>query len=273
MDLPVLTPDPYRVASDTWLIPTFADAPGLGYHAAHSLVIRGREPIVVDTGTSFVRDAWLHNAFSVVDATDVRWIFISHDDHDHIGNIDAVVELCPNATIVANFGVVGRLALDVALPLERMRWLEPGDVLDAGDRTLTLVRPPLFDSPSTRGFHDSATGLLWAVDSFGALFPGAAFEADDIPGDLYDESFTLLNMLNTPWMEWVDRDRFAAHVRAVSSLPIDVVTSAHGPVLRGAQIGDAFRRTLALAGATPPPSPGQPLLDLLAGSLAAPAAI
>jgi flavorubredoxin len=173
MDLPVLTPEPHRVAADTWLIPTFAAAPGLGHFAAHSLVIRGEQPIVVDTGTSFVRDAWLHNAFSVVDPADVRWIFISHDDHDHVGNIDAVVELCPNATIVANFGVVARLALDVELPLERMRWLEPGDTLDVGDRTLTLVRPPMFDAPSTRGFHDSATGVLWAVDAFGTLFPGA----------------------------------------------------------------------------------------------------
>ena len=166
--------------------------------------------------------------------------------------------------------MVGRLGGDVELPLPRMRWLDVGQSLEAGDRALTLVRPPLFDSPATRGLFDGATGVLWAVDSFGALVPGEVYEADDVPTDLYDESFALLNSWNTPWLESVDRARFAAHVAETASLPLQVVASAHGPLLRGQRIHDAFHRTLDLAGQPALPTPGQELLDqLVATALAA----
>ena len=255
------------IAPDTWLIPTFAAEPSGAYFGAHSLVIRGQEPVIVDTGCSLVRDAWMEQAFSVVEPMDVRWVFLSHDDHDHVGNIDPVLELCPNATLVCNFSIVARLSGDIDLPLERMRWLDAGGSFDVGDRTLSVVRPPMFDSPATRGLYDGSTRLLWAVDSFGTFFPGEVYEASEIPTDLYDQSFDLLNSWNTPWLEWVDVERYAAHVRSTSVLPLDVVASAHGPVHRGDQIKDAFRRTLALAGQPVPPTPGQEVLDQLVASV------
>jgi flavorubredoxin len=246
--IPVTLPTkPEPVADDTWLIPTLAlDAGSGAYIGAHSLVIRGAEPVIVDTGCSLVRDAWAAQTFSVVEPEDVRWVFLSHDDHDHIGNLEFVLDTCPNATLIACFAITGRLAGDVELPLDRMRWLDAGGTFDAGDRTFSLVRPPMFDSPTTRALYDHSTGMLWVADSFGSLFPSAVYDANDVPDDLYDFSFTMLNTWNTPWLEWVDVERYTAHVRQSWSLAPSVVASAHGPILRGERIDDAFRRTLAL---------------------------
>src|SRR4051794_37727843 len=267
---PTLPTTAHAIAENTWLIPTLAAEPSGAYLAVHSLVIRGTEPVIVDTGCSMVRDAWMQQAFSVVDPVDVRWIFLSHDDHDHVGNVEAVLELCPNATLVCNFAIFGRLLGSIDLPIDRMRWIDAGESFDAGDRTLTAVRPPMFDSPATRGLFDSSTRLLWAADSFGSFFPGEVYEAADIPKDLYDQSFVALNSWNSPWIEWVDAARFAAHVDTTAALAADVVASAHGPVLRGVQIEDAFLRTLSLVGQPVPPTPGQSALDeILASVLAA----
>jgi flavorubredoxin len=259
------------IATDTWLIPTLAAEPSGLYFAAHSLVIRGEQPVIVDTGCSLVRDGWMEQAFSVVDPVDVRWVFLSHDDHDHVGNLDVVLERCPNATLVCNFSIVARLFGDVDLPLDRMRWLDVGESLDVGDRQLTAVRPPMFDSPATRGLYDSTTRLLWAVDSFGTFFPGEVYEASDIPVEIYDGSFAALNSWNTPWLEWIDAERFGVHLQSTATLPLDVVASAHGPVLRGDQITDAFRRTQDLVGQPVPPTPGQDVLDQLVATLLTPA--
>lgn len=268
--IPALLPtQPHPVGPDTWLIPTLAAEPSGAFIGAHSLVIRGAEPAIVDTGAGLVRDAWLPQVFSVVEPADVRWIVLSHDDHDHLGNLDAVLERCPNATLVASFGITSRLAGDIELPIERMRWLELGASLDLGDRTLHAVRPPMFDSPTTRAFFDSTSRVLWAADAFGALVPGAVHEAAEVPGELWEESFGVLNSSNTPWLEWVDPVRFAAHVEETASLPIDAIASAHGPVLRGAGIERAFARTLDLAGQPPVPQPGSELLDaIVSGALA-----
>ncbi len=213
------TPEP--ITPDTWLIPTLAADPAGGFIGAHSAVIRAAEPVIVDTSVLFGRDQWLQNAFSVVEPEDVRWIFLSHDDHDHLGNLEPVLDLCPNATLLANYAMVGRLFGDVELPLERMRWINVGESIDVGDRELLMVRPPMFDSPATRGLFDTSTGMLWAGDSFGSTFPGAVYDADDIPAEVYDPSFELLNLLNTPWMEWVDATRFADHVAHDRVAPAD----------------------------------------------------
>lgn len=267
--LQILPTQPHLVTDDTFVVPTLAAEPSGAYVGVNTMVIRGAEPVLVDTGCSMARDAWLANTFSVVAPEDVRWVFVSHDDHDHIGNLETVLELCPRATLVANWSITSRLAGDVALPLERMRWLDAGDALDVGDRILQLVRPPLFDSPATRGLYDPTTRVLWAVDTFGALVQGAVLEADDADPRLYEQSFEAMNQWNTPWLEWVDPQRFAHHLDQTATLALDAVVSAHGPVLRGDKIADAFAMTAALAGRPTLPTPDQSMLDQLLAAFAA----
>jgi len=263
---------PEPVAHETFLIPTLAAEPSGAFVGAHSLVIRGAEPVIVDTSASLLREQWLENVWSVVDPADVRWVFISHDDHDHLGNLDAVLDACSNATLIASFSIVSRLAGDIELPLERMRWLNEGESLTLPDRVLTAVRPPLFDSPSTRALLDRATGVLWGVDSFAALFPGAVYDSREIPTAMFDESFFAMNVGNTPWLEWIDTAKFAAHVAESAAPQPRVLTSAHGPVYRDGAVADAYDRTLELAGNAAPAAPDQSVLEMLLPMLMADAA-
>ena len=264
---PTLFPDvpatrPERIAPDTWLIPNLVAAGDGLFLAANSMVIRGREPVIVDTGAPIHRAPWIEKAFSVVEPEDVRWIFLSHDDGDHTGALFDVLERCPQATLVTNFFSVERLALEKpALPLERMRWLEPGDHLDIGDRVLQLFRPPIFDGPTTRGLFDPKSGAMWIVDSFACLTPGP-LDADALSPEVL-ASMSAMNSAVSPWHAWLDRDSFGRHVDAVERLGARTVASAHGPVLRGAALDDAFDRVRGLAGAPIIPLPGQELLDSL----------
>jgi len=66
---------PLKIADDTWLIQQMQEAAiGPLWVYLHSLVIKGREPIIVDTGTPANREQWLKDVFSIVDPGDVRWI-------------------------------------------------------------------------------------------------------------------------------------------------------------------------------------------------------
>lgn len=193
MEPTVPTTSPHRIAADTWLIPNLAPAGPDVYLPVNSMLIRGSEPIVVDTGAPIHRDHWFEEVFSLVEPEDVKWVFVSHDDGDHVGNLHELLELCPNATLVANFFITVRMALERPLPIQRMRWVGPGESLDAGDRRLHLMVPPIFDGPTTRGLYDENTAVLWAVDSFAALAPGAVHEVADIPRPMFDDTFGLLN--------------------------------------------------------------------------------
>ena len=48
------------------------------------MVIRAAEPVVVDTGMMENREQYLEDVFSLVEPEDIRWVFISHDDVDHV---------------------------------------------------------------------------------------------------------------------------------------------------------------------------------------------
>lgn len=269
MEPTVPTTSPHRIAADTWLIPNIVPVGPGAYLPVNSMLIRGTEPIVVDTGAPIHRDHWFEQVFSLVEPEDVRWVFLSHDDGDHIGNLHELLDLCPNATLVVNFFIDARMALERPLPIHRTRWVGPGESFDAGDRRLHLVVPPLFDGPTTRALYDESTAVLWAVDSFAAMAPGAVHEMHDVPREMFDESFRLLNSLVSPWHQWLDPVRYRAHTESVEGLGLLAVASAHGPVLRGSAIPDAFDRVRSMAGGPIVQPPGQALLDeLIAGALA-----
>lgn len=258
-DVPITQPVP--VAADTWLIPNLAAAEPGTYVPVNSMLIRGAEPIIVDTGAPIHREHWLEQVFSLVEPEDVRWVFLSHDDGDHTGALHDVLALCPRATVVINAFGTERLALERPLPLDRLRWIEPGGTFDAGDRRMRLVLPPIFDGPTTRGVLDERTGVLWSVDSFAALTTGAVHRREEVPDDLYDESFVLFNSLISPWHQWLDTEKYGRHVDSVAGLAPSAVASAHGPILTGGQIDDAFQRVRGLAGMPRLMFPEQPSLD------------
>jgi flavorubredoxin len=266
---------PLRVAEDTWLIRQLqgeGEAPVAIY--INSLVIKGKEPVIVDTGTVNNREHWLQDVGSLVDLEDVRWIFLSHDDHDHVGNLGQVLEACPKATLVTNWFSMERLATDIPLPFDRARWVNSGEFFNAGDRNLVAMTPPLFDSPTTRGLFDTHTGVYWAVDSFAAPVLEPVDDVAELDPAFWAESLSMGNRLNSPWHQWLDAAKWGAHVRNVRSLGIRTIASAHSAPIHGPLVDTAFDLLLPLAGAAPAPLPGQPDLEAIiaAGSLGVPEA-
>jgi flavorubredoxin len=267
------TTAPVKVAPDTYLITNLAAAGPGEFVPVNSLVILGEEPIVVDTGAPVHRERWLEQVYSLVDPEDIRWVFLSHEDGDHTGSLDQILQAAPDATLVMNMFSTERLALERPVQLERMIWRDHGESFDAGDRRLRLVLPPIFDGPATRGLYDEKTGVLWAVDSFAALTTGAVHHAEELPKDLYDESFLFFNSLISPWHQFLDPVRYNRHVDSVEALKPRAVASAHGPILVGDAIHDAFDRVRSLAGEPRIAPPGQEALDeILAQVTTAPAA-
>ena len=255
--------DPYRVAPETWVIPeTVPAAPGTVV-PMNSMVITGSEPVIVDTGNELSRDQWLEAAFSLVDPADVRWVFLSHDDHDHVGNLLPVLDACPQATLVTNWFTVERLQRALALPRRRMRWVNPGETFDVGDRSLVAHVPPLWDSPTTRGLFDPKTGVYWAVDTFACLLPGHLSEMDDAPEDLWRESLLYTASVLAPWHKLLDPAKFERHVDGVAALGMTTVASAHAAVLRGERLQEAFRLVRQVASMDPVSLPGQADLDAI----------
>jgi hypothetical protein len=109
---------------------------------------------------------------------------------------------------------------------------------------------------------------MWIVDSFPCFTPGT-LDGAEMPHDLLAQVMPALSSAISPWHAWLDAAAYTRHIDTVEALGARTVASAHGPVLRGERLDDAFDRLRALAGQPVIPTPGQELLDtLLAPTLA-----
>jgi hypothetical protein len=258
--------EPVEVAPETYLLRTaFATDEAAMTMYQSSMVIRGAEPVLVDTGPAAAADLWMHAAFGLVDPEDVSWIFVSHNDSDHSGNVLASLAACPNATLLTTSPAVLRLTSSFDLPYRRMAWLRAGETFGAGDRTIEIIDPVVYDSPVTQGLLDRSTGVMWAVDAFAAPVPtvGPPAFARDLPRDEWESSLSALGIAGNPWLEGVRPEWFASRVRSMTDLEPTVVASAHGPTLDGELIGRAAELYAALPGSTPPRGAGQDALHEL----------
>ncbi len=156
-----------------------------------------------------------------------------------------------------------------------MRWVNPGQSFDAGDRTLVAVRPPIFDAPTTRGLFDSKTRAYWSVDSFASLLPGHVTETADVPYELWRESLTYFSQMVSPWVTMTDPAKFVATVDAIARLDPSVVVGGHMAALRGDRLRESYTLLRELPSAPAAPLPEQADLDalLLAATQDAPVAV
>ncbi|MGH3794559.1 MAG: MBL fold metallo-hydrolase [Pseudonocardiaceae bacterium] len=272
---------PTEVAPGTYVIHEVQHALGAPFSVyLNSMVIKAREPVLVDTGSARNRTAWLEDTFALVDPHDVGWIFISHEDPDHVGNLAEAMQLCPNATLVCSWAIVERFTSGFEFPLHRCRWANDGTSFEVGDRTLAVVRPPVYDSPTTRGLLDTSTGVYWAADTFATPIPGGtdatelAIDVADLDHEFWQHGMSMyaLNALS-PWLQLIDPTRFATEVTNVQNLDMTTIVSGHSPTINADQIPTAWDHLRALAGRHAPPIPDQAVLEvILAATMQVPTA-
>ena len=255
---------PLEIAKDTFLVRQL-QGEGQGPVAVYinSLVIRGAEPVIVDTGAPNNREQWLADVFSIVEPEDVKWIFLSHDDVDHYGNLAQVLDACPNATFVTNWFIGERMGCAFEAPLHRSRWIEHGQSFSAGDRELVAYRPPAFDSPTTRGLFDPTTGVYWAVDSFASPVMAPVDDVADLDAGFWTGVVPSATRAMTPWLDLVDGRKWAAEVDAAERLGATTIASCHSPVITGANVPAAFDLLRAAPTAPSMPTPTQADLDAM----------
>lgn len=224
--------EPYEVAKETYVIPHALPVPGVGQLPVNAMVIRGEQPMLIDTLAIVHRDDYLERAFALVDPEDVRWLFISHEDRDHSGSFAQVLERCPNAKVITNFLGLGKLSEEFSIPLDRVHMLNDGDSLDIGDRTVTALRPPLYDSSATRGLWDPKTEVYFAADCFGAVQREPTAFSDEVDDAEYEDGFFWMNRANHVWFHAIRQEVLDADAKRIADLGARVMVSGHGPTVR-----------------------------------------
>lgn len=171
--------------------------------AAAYLVIDSGKAAFVDTNTAHALPLMLGALSDAgLSPEDVEYVIITHVHLDHAGGAPALMEACPNATLLAHpraaphmidpsklvasakqvygeqsfmelYGELGRV------PESRVRVMEDGEELAFGERNLTFLY--------TRGhanhhfsIYDDRADAVYAGDAFGLVYPWAQGDGDDV---------------------------------------------------------------------------------------------
>ncbi len=263
---------PLQIAEETFVIQDH-HGEGTAPQVVHlnSMLIRGEQPVVVDTGGAHNRDRYLDDLFGLVEPEDVRWVFLSHDDPDHHGNLAAVMAACPDATLLTSWFAMDRLACEsLPIPPTRWRWLDVGEALDIGDRQIVPLAAPLYDSPATQALLDTRTGAYWAADGFAAPVPEPTYDAAELPLEQWIEGFNVFQQWNSPWVTELDRERWQRKVDAFAALDVQVIATCHGPAVQGDRIAAGLAALRRLPDLPVAPQPGQVVLDQIVRGLLEP---
>jgi ODP family beta lactamase len=219
---------PRAVAPDTQLLGAYIPVPGYGVLPVNSFLIRGAQPTLIDTGVAGLRDEFLRGLRSVIDPHDIRWIWLTHTDPDHVGNLAATLAEAPRARVITTYLGMGKLGL-LGLPVDRVYLVNAGQRLGVGDRELAAIQPPTFDAPETTGLFDTKTRTLFPADSFGALMQEPAETAGAIPAGALRDGLVTWATVDAPWLALIDEPKLGAALGAVQRLAPDAILSGHLP--------------------------------------------
>lgn len=223
----------FHVGDGIHVLPSALPVPQMGQLPVNAYFVHAKEPYLVDTGMFADSPRFLAALESLVELEELRWIYLTHDDGDHIGSLHAILARAPNAKVITTFVGMGKLGL-LNMPLEedRVYLLNPGEKLHLGDRELSVLRPPVFDSPASTCVYDNTLDALFSADAFGTVVEGIPASANEIPGEALAQGQRRWAGFDAPWIHGVDRERFGSALRGWMDLNPRWILSAHLPPAR-----------------------------------------
>jgi Metallo-beta-lactamase superfamily len=259
----------YQAAPGIDVLTTSFPVPGFGLVPINAFVLHGEEPVLVDTGTVLQSEDFMAALRSVIDPSELRWIWLSHTDFDHIGSLHQLLAENPRLTVITTFLGVGIMGLTAPLPMERVHLVNPGQTITLPDRTLTALTPPVFDNPVTTGFHDDKSGALFTADCFGALLADVPQRAEDLSQEELRQGQMFWVMADSPWLCKVDGAIFTKDLHALRGFSPSHILSSHLPAASGASLERMLDSLQAARSSTPFVGPDQAALEEMMASIGA----
>lgn len=224
---------PFEVMPGVHILPSFFPVPGAGFLAVNAFVVKAREPVLIDTGMGIESEAFMRALESVIDPGDLRWVWLTHDDADHTGSLQKVLEAAPRAVLATNALSALRMSTMWPVPMDRVRWLNPGDSISAGDRRLTAVRPPIYDNPTMIGAFDDSSKAFFSADFFGGLIPAPVLNAADVAEDALAQGVASWASADSPWVHLIEPGKFGQELDRIRQLAPAMILSSHLPPAQG----------------------------------------
>jgi hypothetical protein len=154
------------------------------YHVSAFLIIGSHKSVLYDTGDPHHWPSIAPVLTRLLAGRPLDYLFPSHPEIPHAGNLAALLERYPAATVV---GDIRDYHVHYPEYTERLVALRHHERLDLGDRVLEVIPAYIHDLPNTLWAYDTGSGALFVSDGFSYVhhLPTPADEASHLPGQCW----------------------------------------------------------------------------------------
>lgn len=192
-------------------------------------------PLVFDTGSNLHTHIVMDELKEVLQGTPPAFVFLTHTELPHTGNLGAIFECWPDVKLVVSSAILPHVELPWWVKPEHVKYAYAGTREVYGGREISFSDGILKDQPGTHWMFDTQTGTLFTADAFGYNYPSLAdskFDdelADGIPVDWFrryhESAFRFLPL--------VSGEKVNADIEKVfAKREVRIVAPTHGNAIR-----------------------------------------
>jgi len=190
----------------------------------NSYFINAEKKAIVETSKEKFWDTYVAKIKQVVDPVEIEYIILNHTEPDHSGNLEKLLEIAPNATVVASRLAISYLQDFMGRTFKHII-AKDGDTLDLGNKTLRFISAPNLHWPDTMYTYLEEDKLLFTCDSFGCHFCHHKMYDDQVGN--FDDAFKYyFDVILKPFSRFMIKA-----IEKIRPLEINGICTGHGPLL------------------------------------------
>ena len=195
----------------------------------NSYVIKDEKTVLVDTVWFPHKETFMKRIEADVGVDNIDMIIIQHNEPDHGGALEAIMEARPDLPIYCT--EFGEKIIKAHFHKDwNFKTVKTGDTLDIGKNTLTFVEMRMIHWPDSMMTYLSHDKVLLSNDAFGQHYCAKSMFNDEVDSDeLYQEAIKYYANILTPFSPIISKK-----IKEVVGLNLDieVIAPSHGVIWR-----------------------------------------
>ena len=182
--------------------------------------------VLFETAKDKKFDVFITNLREVCDLSEIKYIVIDHTEPDHSGSLEKLLELTPNATVLAS-AIALRFLKDICNYEIPCRAVMDNEIISIGGYELKFLSVPFLHWPDSIYTYVEKIRTLFSCDSFGCHYADDKVCNDLIEGDFVDAYKYYFDAIMGPFKPYIQNA-----LKKIAPLEIETICPGHGPVLR-----------------------------------------
>lgn len=173
-------------------------------------------------------DRYLENIRECLDPAEIDYIVLNHNEPDHTGSLEKLLDYMPNATILISQAGSIYLKNIINRTDAKVRVVKDGDTIDIGGKTMRFIMAPFLHWPDSMFTWVEEDKTLFSCDFMGAHYcEPYIFDYHTVYPEKYEVGFKYYyDAIFGPFKPYV-----LAGLEKIKDLDIERVCNSHGPIL------------------------------------------